>query len=336
MLNWLFDFFDGFTETWQVIIFCLCIVLGMLALVKGADYFVDGSSRIAKRIGVSSMVIGLTIVSFGTSAPEASVSISASLRDAADISLGNIVGSNIFNLLVVLGVSALTVPIVIKKSILNREIPFMIFTGLLLLITAILFGINGQYQLVMIEGIIFLIAFGVYLYLNIKNAKDEQSEEDNKTKKPLWISLLFLIGGLFLVIFGGELVTYGAKNIALEIGLSEAFVGLTIVAIGTSLPELVTSIVAAKKNENDIALGNVIGSNIFNIVFILGVVATISPLNVNANVIIDITIMLAMFIIFFVIVSVKKVVDKKLGILMIISYVLYLTYILLRDLHIFA
>lgn len=343
MLEFLFNIFEQAPHGWLIVIFILCLGVGMLALIKGADWFVGGASNIAKKFGISSLVVGLTIVAFGTSAPEASVSISSSVAGATDISTGNIVGSNIFNLLVVLGMSALFMPIVVGKSVIRRDIPVMLGSAFLLMIFSFFFGGENANELIRLEGIIFLVFMLLYVIFTIidekKHAKgltpeEVEQERMERSKINIWTSIIWLIVGLACVIVGGELVTYGAKNIAIELGASEALVGLTIVAVGTSLPELVTSLVAAKKKENEIALGNVIGSNIFNIMFILGAASTIAPLGISSAVLIDIVIMCVIFVAFFILCLCKKNIGKVEGIVMISLYVIYLIYIVLRDMGI--
>ena len=315
----------------------LCLVGGMVLLIKGADFFVDGASKIAKLMKIPNLVIGLTLVSIGTSAPEFAVSLTASLQGANDLSFGNIVGSNIFNLLIVLGISLLFSKIIIDRKFLKKDLSFMIITSILLLVFSFFFGAN--HALILIEGIILTIVFITYIVINIISAKrnpiqDETMNEidsNNKTSQNLFICIVLLIIGLLAIIVGGELVTFGAKNISLQIGISENLVGLTIVAAGTSLPELMTSVVAAKKGEKDIALGNVIGSNIFNVAAILGLSAIIVPTPISLNNLIDIVIMCFIFIGFVIYILFKKELHKKDGIIMLGIYAVYLTYIIVRD-----
>ena len=343
MLEFLFNLIEQTSHGVQIFLFIVCLVLGMLALIKGADWFVSGASKIAKKLGISSLVVGLTIVAFGTSAPEASVSISSSIAGATDISTGNIVGSNIFNLLVVLGMSALFMPVIINQTVIKRDIPIMLGSGILLMIFSFFFGGENANELIRIEGIILLVFLVLYVVFTIIDEKrkapkltpeEMEKEKIEKSKINIWISLFWLVIGLVLVIFGGELVTYGAQNIALELGASEALVGLTIVAVGTSLPELVTSIVAAKKKENEIALGNVIGSNIFNMLFILGAASTIAPLSISTAVLIDTVIMCVLFLAFFILCLFKRKLGKTEGIIFLVLYIIYLVYIILRDMNI--
>jgi len=334
MFNQLFELFATFPYFLQIIVFIVCLILGFIALVKGADWFVSSASGLAKKMGVSALLIGLTIVSIGTSAPETSVSISSAISGSCDLSIGNIVGSNIFNLLVVLGFSAVFMPVIVDKMVVKRDLPIMLGSGVLITIFALFFGGDQSYMILQIEGLI-LVAFLVgYLILTIKTSKRENKlkiPDEPKINTNVLKSIFFLIIGLGLIILGGEFVTYGAKNIALQLGASEALVGLTIVAIGTSLPELVTSIVAAKKGENEIALGNVIGSNIFNILFVIGSVSIIRPLLVSNLIITDLIIMIALFAGIFIYTLFRKTISKKVGIVMLLTYGVYLTYIILRN-----
>ena len=247
----------------DLLIAIIFIIVGFLFLVKGADCFVENASSIAGKIGVSSLIIGLTIVAFGTSMPELAVSVTAALENANEIAVGNVVGSNIFNLLVVAGLSACIYPLLVNKTIMKRDWPLSVVAAVLL--TFMLTDRNIS----RFEGMILLICFGIMLYVQIKQTT--KSEEDQKRiDTPYSKLIIFLIIGIAGIVIGGQLVVDGATSLARIIGLSETLIGLTIVAIGTSLPELVTSLVAARKNENEIAMGNVIGSNLFNIFCILG------------------------------------------------------------------
>lgn len=329
MLNWLFNLTNKLGNGFLIPLLIVFLVFGMLFLVKGADIFVGNASSLAKRLGISSLVIGLTIVSFGTSAPEASVSITASITNSSDISISNVIGSNIFNMLVVLGTSLLFSKMIINKTIIKRDLPIMIISTVLLFLFVLSYG-TGNYILSRIEGIILLVIMLVYIILTIKTTKND-NEDNNIIKKPIYKSLLFLAIGLILIILGGELVTYSAKTVALKLGVSELIVGLTIVAVGTSLPELITSIVAAKKGENEIAIGNVIGSNIFNILFILGISSTINPLTVTSFVIIDIIFFIVVSIIFLIYSLKKRTFSKLEGIILLLLYSGYLIYIIIRE-----
>lgn len=256
----------------EILIQIILLCVGFYMLVKGADWFVDGSSGIATKFKIPQLVIGLTIVAMGTSAPEAAVSITAALKGNADITVGNIVGSNILNILIILGVSVLITSLSVAKSTIIAEIPFMIAVTFLLLGT----GYDGTIGLW--EGIILLIVFVIYLgYLFLLAKKDKDKTEDNVKEISVAKSLLWTVVGLFLIVFGSNVTVDAATKIAQVLGLSERFIGLTIVALGTSLPELFTSVSAARKGNADIAIGNIVGSNIFNILFVIGVSASIIP-----------------------------------------------------------
>mgnify|MGYP003294080755 CR=1 FL=1 len=247
----------------------LWLVLGFVLLIKGADWFVDGASALSKKFGIPSVVIGLTVVAFGTSLPEASVSISAALSNSSGISIGNVVGSNLFNLLMVAGSSAVFCPIMVDKSIIKKDMPFsfIITLALLFLSFAIFPSAVSDNVISRGDGIILLLFFSIFMYYTVNSALSSPAPEENKNEKimPLWQQFLFIVIGLAGIVIGGDRTVAGATEIARTFGLSESLIGLTIVAIGTSLPELVTSIVAARKGESDIAIGNVIGSNIFNV-----------------------------------------------------------------------
>ncbi len=337
----------------------LFLVIGVILLVEGADYFVSGASSIAKKLKISALVIGLTVVSFGTSAPELAVSLSSSIKGESGIALGNVVGSNIMNLLVVLGVSSVIAPIAVKRSLCKREFPFLLASTCLLIIFSLdnLFtGYTGiQNILSRGECLIFVCGIFLFCYLSIYLAKkDAQKElcdsinkqtplepvnkkEDEIEDKPVWKSILFLLLGLAGIIIGAEFVTTPATNIATSLGLIAHLdkdlvtnvVGLTVVAVGTSLPELVTSIMAAKRGENEIAIGNVIGSNIFNILFICGLSGVITPLTMTNDIITDMILSLGVTIILYFICKTGRISRKYGGILLSI-YAIYLAYILVR------
>lgn len=313
----------------EIFLNILLLIVGMVLLIKGADFFVDGSSSVAKKLKIPSLVIGLTLVSMGTSAPEASVSITSSINGLSDISLGNIIGSNIFNLLIVMGVSLLFVPIFVSKETLIFEFPFVILiTSLLALFS---FVISPQ-ELSRIEGLILLALFIFYLVFIILRAKKNPDKEEELPKEISWFkSIAFIVLGLLGVILGGNWVVSSSSFIAKQLGMSDALVGLTIVAIGTSLPELVTSFVAAKKGENEIALGNVLGSNIFNILFVLGLSSTISPLQIKENIVVDVVFCIVMTVVVLIISLKKKELKKLSGVLFIALYILYFVYIILRN-----
>ena len=254
----------------NILLNCFLLSLGFLLLVKGADWFVDGASGIATKLRIPQLVIGLTIVAMGTSAPEAAVSISAALKGSAEITIGNIVGSNILNILIILGLASAIIPIAVAKSTLRVDIPFMlVITGILLVL-----GRDGTISFV--DGLIMLILFTGYLGFLFIGAKNNPTEEPVKAI-PLWKALILTAIGLCLIILGADFAVDAATALARIFGMSERFIGLTIVALGTSLPELFTSVSAARKGNADIAIGNIVGSNIFNILFIVGLSALIVP-----------------------------------------------------------
>jgi len=333
MLDFLFNIFNKVQGFWFILICILCLGVGLVLLIKGADFFVSSASTLAKKIGVSSLIIGLTVVSIGTSLPEASVSISSAIKGSNGLSIGNVVGSNIFNILVVLGCSCIFAPIIMDKGLKKRDLPILIGTGLLLLIFTLLFNKTGKYDILRFEAIILLVLFISYIVLCIFTTPKKEEENEEKPKMKVWLCLIIIVISGFAIACGGEFVTYGASKLAIKMGADDILVGLTIVAVGTSLPELVTSIMAAKKKENEIAVGNAVGSCIFNALFILGAAATISPYyNINPDVIVDIIVMLAVFILTAILVVVcKNGIGRKTGILFVLLYILYLTYIILRQ-----
>ena len=285
------------------------LVVGMFLLVKGADWFVDGASNIAKLLKIPSLIIGLTLVSMGTSAPEASVSIQAAISGSNDISVGNVVGSNIFNVLFIVGLSAFFAPMVIDKQVKMIDLPVVIGISVLLILFSF---VITPFILDTVESIIMMALFVTYIVLLVIRSCKKQGgcdckiggellQEEKKEEKPKVFKSIFLaIVGLLSIIVGGDWVVDGASSIALMLGMDEILIGLTIVAVGTSLPELVTSIVAAKKKENDIAIGNLMGSNIFNILFILGLSSTICNLNVSMPTLVDMLVMAYAVIILFI------------------------------------
>ena len=311
----------------------LKLVIGFVLLVKGADLFVDGSSSVAKKFHIPSVIIGLTIVAFGTSAPELAVSMSAAMKGSNDIAIGNVVGSNIFNTLVVLGASAALTPIAVEKGIIKKDYPLSIFAAVLLAVLSldVIFGKDAM-TISRVDGVILLVCFAFFLYSTIKTALkgNDAGEEEEIKNIPMWKSLLFIVIGLAGIVWGGDLSVEGAKDIARFFGLSEALIGLTIVACGTSLPELVTSVIAAKKGESDIAVGNVVGSNIFNIFLIIGASATILPMNVSSSYVFDMAVLVATMIIPFIVIAKTKKVTRAQGLVMIAAYVLYTVYLIMR------
>ncbi|MBQ8404611.1 MAG: calcium/sodium antiporter [Clostridia bacterium] len=328
----------------------LWLIFGFVLLIVGADIFVEGSSSIAKLLKIPSIIIGLTIVAFGTSMPEASVSINAALQGENSIAVSNVIGSNIFNLLVVLGASALICPVNSNASAIKKEIPFSIIVAVVLGVL-LCFGVsfgegadavsgfakldNAMFSIGLIGGIVLLLFFAFYMYWQISGAlkarKEGLAEESSDEKKisPV-MAIEMIVLGLVGIIMGGDLVVENASIIAANFGMSQTFIGLTIVAIGTSLPELVTSMVAARKGESDIALGNVIGSNVFNIVFILGFSAVLSPMTVDVLSIYDTIVLVAVSILGLVFAKTQKKFSRAEGAVMLAIYVAYFVYILLR------
>ena len=302
----------------------LLLLVGFVLLLKGADFFVDGSSSIARILRVPSIVIGLTIVAMGTSAPEAAVSITAGLAGNSDISLGNIVGSNIFNLLMVIGVSALLRPITTHKDMLHRDLWWNIAVSVILLLLLL----DGK--LSRIEGVILLVSMAVYLYIIIRSAIRDRTDTEPLKQLSIPRSILSIIGGLAAIILGGNLVVNNASQIARSLGMSDTLVGLTIVAIGTSLPELMTSIVAAKKGDSGIALGNAVGSCIFNIMFILGAASVLTPINAAPELLIDTAILIAVCALILVLAKTHRETSRREGLLCILCYLAYSIYIIAR------
>ncbi len=346
----LFSFYSSWATPLQIIMFILAMVAGVFCLVKFSDVFVDAASSIAKKLHISPMIIGLTVVAMGTSLPELAVSAADSidclLHDGnANVAMGNVVGSNICNILIVLGSSIIFTAVVIKKQTLKKEFPFLIFVTALLVLFGICFNLNGTKAILRFEGIIFILLFISYIvFLVIDAIKHPQEEEEQEEIKEMnvWLAILLIILGAAGVVVGGELVVFGAKNLALSVAesagldsdLAESLVGLTVVAIGTSLPELVTSLVAAKKGQDEMALGNVIGSNIFNILFVLGISATINPLTTGNQIVVDLIVMMVSTLLLFAL-SFRGKLDRKVGILFLTLYACYVAYLIMRTLEVF-
>ena len=307
------------------------VIIGFVLLVKGADFFVEGSGSVAKKFNVPVFIIGMTIVAMGTSAPECAVSISASLQGSNGMAISNVIGSNIFNLLVVCGVCALFQPLVIKKATLKKEFPFSV-------LAAVILGIMGFLGMTVghADGIILVAIFAFFLYWMVLSAKKSmQAGEDVEAEEikdlPVWKCLIFIGGGLVAIVIGGQIVVNCSETIARGFGLSETLIGLTICSIGTSLPELVTSVVAAKKNQAGMALGNVIGSNIFNILLVGGLASAISPIGVNMNNIIDIVLLIIISLYIMILVWKKQLLTRTGGMSMLVIYAAYMVYICARE-----
>lgn len=308
------------------------LLVGFILLIKGADFFVEGSSSMAKSLRIPSMIVGLTIVAMGTSLPELAVSVTASLAGNNALAVSNVIGSNIFNLMLVCGACALFAPLIVQKNTLKKEIPLSVVCVVLLLVLG-LFGM----EIGRTDGVILLILFIGFLVWMVKSALKAHAESanleesDNEYKiYPAWVCVIYIVGGAVAIKFGGDFVVDGASAVAMKAGLSQNLVGLTIVAMGTSLPEFVTSVVAARKNEVDMAFGNVIGSNIFNILFILGVTATISPVAFIMENVIDSVILLIVSILVWVFAWSRLHIEKKEGIVLLACYAGYLLYICMR------
>ena len=322
---------------WSIFLNVLFLILGMVFLIKGADFFVEGSSNVAKALKIPALIIGLTLVSIGTSLPELSVSVNAALNGSADISYGNVVGSNIFNVFVVIGCSALFTPMIVDKNLKKYDIPILIAIYVLFALFSFVISPNILSRFESIILVLLFIAYIVFLILRTKKqvkvgeiVVEEEKPTDKKPKK-MWVNIIYIIIGLVGIIAGGEFVVATASNLAYMAKMSELLVGLTIVAIGTSLPELVTSAVAAKKGENDIAVGNAIGSSIFNILLILGVASAIVPISFESNTIIDVATMMvsAVMVLLFALKGSK--INKLEGAILILIYLGYMTFIILRN-----
>ncbi|MEG0856292.1 MAG: calcium/sodium antiporter [Terrisporobacter sp.] len=312
----------------------LLLIIGFLFLIKGADLFVEGAASIARKFNVPAMVIGLTIVAMGTSAPEAAVSITSSLAGQNDMSVANVVGSNFFNILVVLGVSSIITKLPVQNNTIKKDGPFLLLVSGLLL----LFGFNLNIS--RIEGFIFLAVFAYFLFSTVKSSKnttlnnvdeaaisiDVEIDEQASMPKTILLSVIGIVG----IVIGGDMVVDSATSIATSFGMSANLVGLTIVAVGTSLPEFVTSIVAIKKGETEIAIGNVIGSNVFNILLVLGLATTIKPITISMLALTDITFMVAITILLYLFMKKDNSLVKKHGIILVAIYIAYMSYTIMR------
>lgn len=317
-------------------IFVLLIILaaGFVALIKGADIFVDGSSSLAKNLRVPSLIIGLTIVALGTSAPELAVSTSAAIQRSNEIALSNVLGSNLFNLLMVAGICAVISPLPVDRSVIKRDMPFSVVCTIILLFAscAAVFT-SGNIELANVDfsrniglvsriiGLALLVVFIGYIAVLIKTAGKNKEEETTEAKKSLRKCIFLIIIGLILIIAGGQAVVYSAKAIARIAGMTETLIGLTVVALGTSLPELVTSIVAARKGETELAVGNVVGSNIFNLLLILGVSSLVNPVAVNIASLCDMVILILVSVLVFIFMLISKKITRLQGLFMVVIYI---------------
>ena len=305
-----------------IIVQFLLLILGFVMLVKGADWFVDGAAGIAEKFGIPQLVVGLTIVAMGTSAPEAAVSITAALKKNAGITIGNVVGSNILNTLIILGITSVIVAISVASSTVRVEIPYMILVTILMLIL----GCTGN-EITFWEGVILWVAFILYfVYLFRMAMKNKSQSEESTIQKPMWQFLLLTVIG---VVRGSDVAVNAATEIAKAVGLSERFIGLTIVALGTSLPELVTSVSAARKGKADIAIGNIVGSNLFNILFVVGTTALITPVAFEPAFVIDTTVAIASGILLWLCVLKDHKLGRAGGCLMLAGYAAYFVYLVL-------
>ena len=320
----------------------LLLAVGFAFLVKGADFFVDGSSSIAKKLKVPPIIIGLTIVAMGTSLPETAVSVTASLVQNNELAVSNVVGSNIFNLMFVIGVCSILTPIMVQKATVVRDIPLSLGCALFLLVLGVSgLGDKAGMTLGHADGVIFLIVFAGYIFTMVRSAMKARAagqkveiegveECDNMKELSYGKSILFLIVGAAAIAFGGDLTVDTASRIAIELGMSQTLVGLTIVSIGTSLPELVTSVVAARKNEVDMAVGNAVGSNIFNILMVLGISSAISPVALIRENIIDIVLLMVFSVMVWIFAGTRKKIERTEGIIMVVVYLVYCAYIIAR------
>lgn len=313
----------------------ILLVIGFALLIKSADFLVRGASSLAKKLGVSDLVIGLTVVAFGTSTPELFVNIFASSQGNAEIAIGNIVGSNIFNILFILGVASLICPLAISRGTVWKEIPFSLLAVLVLVILSndVLFDKSGHSMLTRIDGVVFMSFFALFMYYIISISKNSKNYQYNKADKTDFSKpLLMVIAGLLGLVFGGKLVVNGAVDIASRLGVSESLLGLTIVAAGTSLPELATSAVAAYKKNSDIAVGNIVGSNIFNIFFILGISSLIRPLPILTQAYADMLVLSAvsLLLFFFIFTGKRRMIDRWEGSIFLVLYAAYMVFLIKR------
>ncbi len=326
----------------QIFLNIVVLLIGFAALIKGADFFVDGSASMAKRLKVPGVIIGLTIVAMGTSAPELAVSVSAGLSGSNAIAVSNVVGSNIFNLLAVLGICAILKPLPVGQEIKKRDYPLSLLFTLAVFLLAGNLVLSGQCKnihdmnetagtLFRWNGLVLIAAFILYLLYTIHIAKKNrlQAEEEIELLTPFQCAV-YIVGGIIAIILGGQLVVDSAEKLALAFGMSETLVGLTIVAIGTSLPELVTSVVAAKKGENGMAAGNVVGSNIFNLLLILGVSSTIHPVQIMVASFVDLGMLLGVSLIAYAFIFTGRRVSRVEGGVMVLMYALYTCYVIAR------
>lgn len=311
----------------SIILQIVLLIVGFVFLIKGSDIFVDGASSIASLLKIPTIIVGLTIVAFGTSAPEAAVSITSSLTGNNAMAVSNVIGSNLFNMLMVIGVAALLSELLMEKSVLEKDLPFLV--GITILFAIFIFI---GWDITNIEGIILLLILVAYIYYLVRSAKKSKgSAVVEKPKLSLPKSIIFILLGLAGIIIGGDLVVNSASEIAITFGMSETLVGLTIVAIGTSLPELVTSLTALKKGENQIVIGNVIGSNIFNILFVLGASSAISAIPLDSQMLTDVLFMIFVTVLCYIFGKTQDKYDKKEGAILVILFIAYMVFAILRN-----
>ncbi len=306
-------------------------VIGFIMLIKGADMLVDGSIGISRRFGISDIVIGLTIVSFGTSAPELVVNLIASVNGNSEIAIGNILGSNIANILLILGIASVIYPLSVKKNTTYKEIPFALLASLVILFLAndMLFDSTAKAGLSTGDGVVLLGFFAIFLYYIVTISKDDKNEVSTEEVMKLPKAILWILIGLTGLVVGGNWIVEGAIDIATQFGVSQSLIGLTVIAIGTSLPELATSAVAAYKKNTDIAIGNVVGSNIFNIFWILGISAVINPIPVlqRSNIDFAVNILASVLLFAFLFIGKKHILQRWQGVAFIIFYLIYVSYL---------
>lgn len=312
----------------------LLVLGGFYLLIKGADYLVNGSSSLARKLGVPALVVGLTVVAFGTSAPELFVSVLAAMKGSTDIAIGNVLGSNIANILVILGIAALVTPLKLQSSTVWKEIPFSLLAAVLVLVLGADVFLDGASTGVLsrIDGLVMMAFFLVFLVYTFGIRETGEQPKSKIEQMALWKSIVWILGGLVALVLGGQFVVTGATAIAFALGVSENLIGLTIVAVGTSLPELVSSFVAARKGHTDIAIGNVVGSNIFNIFLVLGASSIISPLPFNAMNVMDgfavVTATLLMFFLLFV--GRRHTLYRMEGAIFLLMYVGFVVFAIVR------
>ena len=315
----------------------ILLVIGFVLLIKGADYFVEGASNIAVKLNVSPLLVGLTIVALGTSSPEATVAILAALEGSPGVVLGNVIGSNIVNITVVVGLTALIAPLTVQSETVRKEIPFAMLAAIVLMILMADVALQGASANIINrgDGIIILLFFSVFLYYVFEMARKNRSSTVEKVDADTgesWLkNILFTIGGLIAIIIGGEMVVSSATEIALSLGMSEALVGLTIVAIGTALPEIMTSVTAALKGKGDMAIGNVVGSNIFNIFFVTGTASTVAPIAAESKLFFDGWVMVGLTVLLLIFSRTHFKIGRREGAVLLLAYITYLVYIIMRN-----